>query len=111
MEFLLKKRYLECRVLGKHGTGCLVTLAGKLSGKHADPLLEIVTKLLEGKPCETITFDKGKEFARHQEIGNALGTKVYCSHPHSPWERGTNEGKHEWTASAVLPQGEKHDSS
>jgi IS30 family transposase len=87
-------------VLGKHGTGCLVTLvdrttrltlAGKLSGKHADPLSEVVTKLLEDKPCETITFDNGKEFARHQEIGDALGTKVYFSHPHSPWERGTNE--------------------
>lgn len=78
-------------MLGKHGTGCLVTLAGKLSGKHADPLSVVVTKLLEGKPCETITFDKGKEFARHQEIGNTLGTKVYFSHPHSPWERGTKE--------------------
>ena len=78
-------------MLGKHGTGCLVTLAGKLSGKHADPLSEVVTKLLEGKPCETITFDKGKKFARHKEIGNALKTKVHFSHPHSPWERGTKE--------------------
>lgn len=43
------------------------------------------------QPCETITFDNGKEFAQHQEIGNALGTKVYFSHPHSPWERGTKE--------------------
>jgi IS30 family transposase len=87
-------------VLGKQGTGCLVTLvdrttrftaAGKLSGKHADPLAEVVTRIVRGKPCETITFDNGKEFARHQEIAEALGTNVYFAHPHSPWERGTNE--------------------
>mgnify|MGYP001278168451 CR=1 FL=1 len=87
-------------VLGKQGTGCLVTLvdrttrltlAGKLPGKHADPLAEVVTKILGGKPCETITFDNGKEFARHQEMANALRTDVYFAHPHSPWERGTNE--------------------
>jgi IS30 family transposase len=64
---------------------------GKLPGKHADPLAEVVTKIVKGKPCETITFDNGKEFARHQEMADALGTNVYFAHPHSPWERGTNE--------------------
>ncbi len=101
--------------LGKHGTGCLVTLvdrttrltlAGKLPGKHADPLSEVVTKLLEDKPCETITFDNGKEFARHQEIGDVLETKVYFSHPHSP-SGARYERKHERAAlSSSSPRGE-----
>ena len=65
------------------------------SRKLADPLAEVVTKIVRGKSCKNITFDNGKEFARYQEMAEALGTNIYFTHPHSPWERGTNENTNE----------------
>ena len=37
---------------------------------------------------DSITFDNGSEFA---ELNQVHGTQIYFAHPHSPWERGTNE--------------------
>lgn len=87
-------------VMGKKGTGCVLTLvdrktrllvAGKLPGKHAQRLADKAIGLLRDKPCRTVTFDNGLEFARHQAISQALDTAIYFAHPRSPWERGTNE--------------------
>jgi transposase, IS30 family len=39
----------------------------------------------------TITSDNGREFARHEEIAQALQAKFYFAHPYSSWERGLNE--------------------
>lgn len=40
----------------------------------------------------TLTWDQGKEMARHAEIAAALdSTKVYFCDPHSPWQRPSNE--------------------
>jgi len=44
-----------------------------------------------GSPPQAQTFDNGREFARHEQIGKRLGLDVYFAHPYSPWERGTNE--------------------
>ena len=87
-------------VLGKPGTGGLVTvvdrktrllLAAKIEDKTASAVQAALIRLLEGVECRSLTTDNGKEFARHKEISAALGVPVYFAHPHSPWERGTNE--------------------
>jgi IS30 family transposase len=39
----------------------------------------------------TITFDNGKEFARHQRIAAALDAKIFFATPYHAWERGLNE--------------------
>jgi transposase, IS30 family len=40
----------------------------------------------------TLTWDQGKEMARHPEIASALvTTKVFFCDPHSPWQRPSNE--------------------
>ena len=43
------------------------------------------------KAVKSITLDNGVEFADHKTIANRLNAPVYFAHPHSPWERGTNE--------------------
>ena len=87
-------------VLGKPGTGGLVTvvdrktrllLAAKIEDKTATTVQAALIRLLEGMECRSLTTDNGKEFARHKEVSAALGVPVYFAHPHSPWERGTNE--------------------
>ena len=87
-------------VLGKPGTGGLVTvvdrtsrllLASKIEDKTASAVQAALIRLLEGMECRSLTTDNGKEFARHKEVSAALGAPVYFAHPHSPWERGTNE--------------------
>ncbi|MFT3664275.1 IS30 family transposase [Piscinibacter sp.] len=40
---------------------------------------------------QTLTYDQGKEMARHAELAAATGVRVYFCDPHSPWQRPTCE--------------------
>ena len=37
---------------------------------------------------QTLIYDQGKEMARHKELAQALGMRVYFCDPHSPWQKG-----------------------
>ena len=39
----------------------------------------------------TITFDNGKEFAKHGELAKEFEINIYFAHPYAYWERGLNE--------------------
>ncbi len=89
-------------VVGAGATGYLVTLVERvtrftLTGwsrtKEADEVAGVVIRLLAvvGIACTGITFDNGKEFARHGEIASALKADVFFARPYHSWERGTNE--------------------
>ena len=46
-------------------------------------------KAIASMPAElfrTLTWDRGKEMARHKEIKVATGVQVYFCDPHSPWQ-------------------------
>lgn len=89
-------------VIGKGHQGALVTivervtnftLAAQVTSKRAEEVTKATIELLRPyqERVHTITADNGKEFAYHDEIGEALDTQVYFAHPYSSWERGLNE--------------------
>lgn len=89
-------------IRGSGESACLVTLVdrysryllcSKVSTKESAVVRQAVVELLKnaGLPVKSITFDQGTEFSEGVQLENELGIDVYFAHPHSPWERPTNE--------------------
>jgi IS30 family transposase len=69
-------------------------LLAKVDHPDAESVLEGFTRRLRTLPAslrKTLTYDQGKEMARHQELAERLHLRVYFADPHSPWQRPTNE--------------------
>lgn len=67
--------------------------AGRVEKKEAELVRNVVVRLLRktGVPVRSITFDRGTEFSENEIMEAQLNTEVYYAHPHSPWERPSNE--------------------
>jgi IS30 family transposase len=75
-------------------TRYLVLLAFPDGIATTDGVRQAIKDALERVPAarrRTLTWDQGKELARHQQITVATGTGVFFCDPHSPWQRGSNE--------------------
>ena len=83
------------------GTACLVGIVDRASrllvgGRSESHAAEAVGRVgvaaLKGRPLETVTPDRGKEFANHAEVTKALGgVQFYFCEPHHPWQKPTVE--------------------
>ncbi|MCP9301475.1 IS30 family transposase [Leuconostoc mesenteroides] len=84
----LKKRHLR----GRHDT---LTPAIAVFLNHRIGILKwspVLIRFFQGiKNAKSITVDRGREFAKYNEIEQKLGIPVYFAHPYSPEERGSNE--------------------
>lgn len=91
-------------VNGAIGKGCLVTLvdrkskllaAAKSVNRDATNIRQAIQNAFKwldiDLPVESITFDRGSEFAEFKAIEKDLKATVYFADPHSPWQRGLNE--------------------
>ena len=91
-------------MLGKGNRSQIATLVDRKSrfvvlvkipyDRTADRVAELLARKLETLPDfmkTSITWDQGKEMARHAKFTVATEIPVYFCDPHSPWQRGTNE--------------------
>ncbi|WP_321382298.1 IS30 family transposase, partial [Rhizobium sp.] len=89
-------------IKGAGNASCVGTLAErktryvvliKMKNAGADAALAGFSRGLSKVPeamRTSMTYDQGKEMARHVELANRLNIKVYFCDPHSPWQRPTN---------------------
>ena len=91
-------------IIGAHGKSAAATLVerttrytlilalpdGKASTALADVLIDNANEL-PAMMRKTLTWDQGSQMARRAAFTLATSMPVFFAHPHSPWERGTNE--------------------
>ena len=91
-------------IIGKEGRSAVGTLVERTTGyllllhlpngKEADKVdvsIRGAIAKLPGELFRTITWDQGKEMARHAAFTIDTGIQVYFCDPHSPWQRPSNE--------------------
>lgn len=89
-------------VIGVNHKQAIVTLVERKSGyaviakvqnKTAKLVSKAIVKLLEPfkAKVKTLTYDNGKEFAKHAWIDKKLSSTGYFARPYCSWQRGSNE--------------------
>ena len=53
---------------------------------------------------KTLTYDQGREMARHETLAQRLRIEVFFADPHSPWQRPTNENTNSLVRANTCPR-------
>ena len=90
-------------IVGKYNKSALGTLVERttrttilipIKDRRAETVAKAFAKEVKKLPKQmklSMTYDQGREMAKHRLFTNITGVQVYFAHPRSPWERGTNE--------------------
>jgi len=65
----------------------------KLNRRLAPKITKETMRALRGLPVQSITNDRGHEFADHQSCSKKMKIKIYFCDPYSSYQRGTNENR------------------
>jgi len=63
-------------------------------GRSSEAVLDALAARIRTLPRQlvrSLTWDQGKEMARHAQFTIDTGVQIYICDPRSPWQRGTNE--------------------
>lgn len=72
----------------------LFTTLAKLDSASAEAAVTGFGRVLNRIDAQrrlSLTYDQGKEMAKHEQLSQNTGVAVYFADPHSPWQRGINE--------------------
>jgi len=90
-------------IVGKRRRSALLTMVerksgyariGRVDGMNSDLTMRAAKRRLNDLPSSlrrSMTFDNGKEFAKHPRLTRGLGLEVYFADPYASWQRGANE--------------------
>jgi transposase, IS30 family len=91
-------------IIGRNGQSAVGTLVERTTGfvfllhlpdgreaEKVDGAMRRAVTKLPGEFFRTITWDQGKEMAKHAGFSVDTGIQVYFCDPHSPWQRPSNE--------------------
>jgi IS30 family transposase len=91
-------------IIGKDGRSAVGTLVERSTryvlllhlpegrgAEQVDAAMRRAIATLPGELFRTITWDQGREMARHARFSIDTAIQVYFCDPHSPWQRGSNE--------------------
>ncbi len=91
-------------IIGKAGQSAMGTLVERTTGyllllhlphgkeaEKVDAAIRAAVAKLPGQFFRTLTWDQGKEMAKHAAFSVDTGIQVYFCDPHSPWQRPSNE--------------------
>jgi IS30 family transposase len=91
-------------IIGKGNKSQIVTLVERTTrfvmlvkipyDRNAERVAALLAKKMQTLPeflRHSVTWDQGKEMARHADFTMRTGMPVYFCDPHSPWQRGSNE--------------------
>ncbi len=71
-----------------------LVLLARMDGTDAASAYRGFTKKLRQVPVplrNTLTYDRGNEMAKHEQLAQRLSIQIFFADPHAPWRRGTNE--------------------
>jgi IS30 family transposase len=103
-------------IIGKNGGSAASTLVERVSrylilvplaARDSPTVTTAIAERITGLPDtlrRSLTWDCGAEMAAHAALTLAADIDVYFAHPHSPWQRGTNESTNRWIRE-YLPRG------
>ncbi|NYZ18049.1 IS30 family transposase, partial [Azospirillum sp. RWY-5-1] len=77
-----------------HGTAARDKNGPALAGHGAEAVRDAIAHTIASLPAQlrrSLTWDQGSEMAQHARLRIDTGLQVYFCHPHSPWQRGSNE--------------------
>ena len=90
-------------IMGKNNQSAIGTIVERttrtvilvpLKAKDATSVRRAFAREMKSLPAQmrlSMTHDQGREMVQHKLFTKETKIQVYFAHPHSPWERGTNE--------------------